>query len=87
MIVEAGPKTCHWGFFDAALPPVTTIASGDEITINTVSGGPHVLPKSGFHIPPELLDIHANGVPPDAGPYSDGAGRRGGGNARRCAAN
>lgn len=67
MIVEAGPKTCHWGFFDAALPPVTTIASGDEITINTVSGGPHVLPKSGFHIPPELLDIHANGVPPMPG--------------------
>jgi len=63
MIVEAGPKTCHWGYFDADLPPVATIASGDEVTINTVSGAPHVLPGAGFHIPPELLEIHAMGAP------------------------
>lgn len=63
MIVVAGPKTCHWGYFDADLPPVATIASGGEVTINTVSGGPNVLPSSGFHIPPELLEIHAIGIP------------------------
>jgi acetamidase/formamidase len=63
MIVDAGPKTCHWGYFDADLPPVATIASGDEVTINTVSGAPHVLPGAGFHIPPELLEIHAMGAP------------------------
>ncbi len=63
MTLEAGPNTCHWGFFDAALPPVVTIKSGDEITINTVSGGPQVLPGVGFHIPPELLSIHAEGPP------------------------
>jgi acetamidase/formamidase len=63
MIVDAGPKTCHWGFFDAGLPPVATIASGDEVTINTVSGGPNVLPSKGYHIPPELLEIHAGGIP------------------------
>ena len=63
MIVNAGPKTCHWGFFDADLPPVATLASGDEVTINTVSGGPQVLPEGGFHIPPELLEIHAGGLP------------------------
>jgi acetamidase/formamidase len=63
MIVNAGPKTCHWGYFDADVPPVATIASGDEVTINTVSGAPHVLPGAGFHIPPELLEIHAMGAP------------------------
>ena len=63
MIVDAGPKTCHWGFFDAGLPCVTTIASGDEVTINTVSGGPNVLPGKGYHVPPELLEIHAAGIP------------------------
>lgn len=63
MIVEAGPKTCHWGFFDATLPPIVTVSSGDEVTMNTVSGGPNVLPGEGFHIPPELLEIHAGGLP------------------------
>jgi acetamidase/formamidase len=63
MIVNAGPKTCHWGFFNADLPPVATVASGDEVTINTVSGGPNVLPGEGFDVPPELLEIHAAGVP------------------------
>lgn len=63
MTIDAGPDSCHWGFFDAALPPVTTISSGDEVTINTVSGGPHVLPGAGFHVPPELHRIHAAGPP------------------------
>lgn len=63
MIVNAGPKTSHWGFFDADLPPVATIQSGEEVTINTVSGGPNVLPGAGFYVPPELLEIHAGGVP------------------------
>ncbi|MBE0453184.1 acetamidase/formamidase family protein [Roseovarius autotrophicus] len=63
MHVTAGPETCHWGYFDATLPPVATIASGDEITIDTVSGGPNVLPGAGFHVPPELLALHAGGAP------------------------
>jgi len=63
MIVDAGPKTCHWGFFDADLPRIATIASGDEVTINAVSGWPNLLPGAGYHIPPELLEIHASGLP------------------------
>ena len=63
MIIEAGPKTCHWGYFDATLDAVATVASGAEVTMSSVSGGPDVLPKSGFHIPPELLAIHETGVP------------------------
>jgi len=58
--LHASPETCHWGFFEAKLRPVLTIESGDEITIDTVSGGPDVVPdRSRFHVPPELEDIHA----------------------------
>ena len=59
--LSAGADTCHWGFFDATLPPVLTIGSGEEVTIHTVSGGPQVLPGDGFHVPPELQAIHARG--------------------------
>jgi acetamidase/formamidase len=58
--LHASPETCHWGFFDAKLKPVLTVASGDEVTIDTLSGGPDSLPSAAqFHIPPELKDVHA----------------------------
>ena len=38
-ILNPTPQTVHWGHFDAALPAVCTIDSGDRITIDTVSGG------------------------------------------------
>ncbi|HEU0082858.1 MAG TPA: acetamidase/formamidase family protein, partial [Bradyrhizobium sp.] len=59
--LRASPETCHWGFFDAKLKPVLTIHSGDEITIDTISGGPEVVPdRAKFHVPPELDAVHAN---------------------------
>jgi len=59
--LHSSPETCHWGFFDAQLKPVLTIASGDEVTIDTISGGPDVVPdRSKFHVPPELDAVHAN---------------------------
>ena len=57
--LTASPSSVHWGFFDAALEPVLEIASGDTVTIDSISGGPESLPGPGYHIPPELLDIHA----------------------------
>ncbi|HET7888613.1 MAG TPA: amidase, partial [Bradyrhizobium sp.] len=49
--LRASPETCHWGFFEAKLRPVITIESGDEITIETISGGPEVVPdRSRFHV-------------------------------------
>ncbi len=57
--LAASVETCHWGLFDAALPPVLHVESGDRVVIDTVSGGPNALPPTGFHVPPELLDIHA----------------------------
>lgn len=61
--LEASPETCHWGYFDATRPPALTIDSGDEVVINSVSGGPQNLPGAGFHVPPELLEIHTAGLP------------------------
>jgi acetamidase/formamidase len=61
-VLKSSVKTCHWGFFDAAHPACTTIDSGDEIIIETVSGGPDVLPGAGYFVPSELLDIHAAGL-------------------------
>ena len=49
----------HWGWFDAALPHVLTVASGDRVIIEALSGGPANLPGEGFHVPPELLEVHA----------------------------
>ena len=57
--LPASLETCVWGYFEAAKAPVMTIASGDRVTIDTVSGPPDMLPGPGFHVPPELLAIHA----------------------------
>ncbi|MCW4114119.1 acetamidase/formamidase family protein [Aurantimonas sp. MSK8Z-1] len=56
--LPASLDTCAWGFFDPKREPVLTIASGDTVTIDTVSGGPDMLPGEGFHVPPELHEIH-----------------------------
>ena len=57
--LKASARTCHWGFFDAARNPVLTIDSGDQVTIDTLSGAPEFVPKSGFQVPPELAEVHA----------------------------
>jgi acetamidase/formamidase len=57
--LNANAETCHWGFFDAARKPVLTIDSGDQVTIDTLTGAPEVVPTSGFHVPPELAQVHA----------------------------
>jgi acetamidase/formamidase len=57
--LESSARTVHWGWFDAALPHVLTIDSGDRVTIGSLSGGPANLPGEGFHVPPALLDVHA----------------------------
>ena len=35
-ILKATPKTVHTGFFDAAIPPVLTIDSGDTVVLSTM---------------------------------------------------
>jgi acetamidase/formamidase len=55
----SSPETVHWGWFDAALPTVLTVESGDRVTVDSLSGGPANLPGEGFQVPPELLEVHA----------------------------
>ncbi len=56
--LPATAPTCHWGFFDAALKPALTIASGERVRIATVSGGPDLAtPANGARLP-ELAEIH-----------------------------
>lgn len=61
--LAAGAETCHWGCFDAALPPVLEIESGDSVTVEAISGGPAVLPPEGFHIPPAYAEVHEKQKP------------------------
>src|SRR5260370_6391834 len=43
--LHSSPETCHWGFFEAKLKPVLTVKSGDEVTIDTLTGGPEIVPE------------------------------------------
>ena len=55
--LKASPTTVHRSFFDATLPPVLTIDSGDFVKLETVSGNPRYFEKLGVpkeKIPAEL---------------------------------
>jgi acetamidase/formamidase len=67
--LRASPETCHWGFFDAGLKPVLSVASGDTVTVDCVSGGADVLPQGdSFDILPDHLAIH-RGLEPRLGAH------------------
>jgi acetamidase/formamidase len=57
-VVPSSPETCHWGYFDAGLPPVATIRSGDRVTFHCLSGGPDELPPAPFEVLPEHRLVH-----------------------------
>ena len=54
------PETVHWGYFDGGLSPALTVNSGDQVTIECVSGNPEWMPPdgSGFTVLPDLKLIH-----------------------------
>ncbi|MGE3918982.1 MAG: amidase, partial [Hyphomicrobiaceae bacterium] len=62
--LKSSVETVHWGYFDASVAPVLTVEPGDRVTIETVSGGPDVMPPkgSGLAPPPELPVIHASSM-------------------------
>src|SRR3974390_2550905 len=69
--LDASPDTVHWGYFDAALKPLVSVASGDTVVISTVSGGPSQLPRSGSGLagPAPLPAIPARLAPNLGGPH------------------
>lgn len=54
----SSPDTVHWGYFDASLPPVLIIDSGDRVSVHCVSGEPENMPPDPSMILPELRSIH-----------------------------
>ena len=57
--VPCRPNNCHWGFFDAALKPVVTLASGDTVAVDCVSGGRDILPSDpAFEVLADHRAIH-----------------------------
>jgi len=69
--LDAAPDTVHWGYFDAALKPLITVAPGDEVVISTVSASPGQMPKAdaGFTVPDALPAIHKSVTPKLGGPH------------------
>lgn len=65
--LDASAAACHWGCFSSEIKPVLSIESGDTVVIQTISGGPQVLPPEGFDVPPAYADVHANVTPPFGG--------------------
>jgi acetamidase/formamidase len=63
--LAASPETVRWGTFDASYPPLLTIASGDTVALECVSGAPEVMPppESGLTVPPALAAIHRSAIP------------------------
>ena len=59
--LDANPDTVRVGMFDAAFPPVLTVASGDTVTIECLSGLADVMPPPGgrFTVPAALARLHA----------------------------
>jgi len=57
--LAARPDTVRLGVFDARIPPVLTIAPGDTVQVQCVSGRPEVLPPagSGMEVPEALAAI------------------------------
>jgi acetamidase/formamidase len=67
--IQPTPATVHWGYFDATLAPIATIAPGETIVMTSVSGSRDHLPdQAGMTIRPELIAIQ-DAVTPDLGPH------------------
>jgi acetamidase/formamidase len=60
-VLEPSPKTVHISFFDASLPPVLRVASGDVVRLKTASGNPRYYEALGVpreRIPAELYAVY-----------------------------
>ena len=67
--LAATPETVRIGQFDASFAPVLTIASGDTVRVQCVSGRASVMPPPGsdLHVPEALAAIVAANPDPPPG--------------------
>jgi hypothetical protein len=58
--IQASPENVRIGVFDATIPPILTIASGDTVVLECVSGDASTYPPaaSGFVVPTALRAIN-----------------------------
>jgi acetamidase/formamidase len=61
------PQTVHWGHFDAAIPAVLEVASGDTVIIDTFSGGLSEVADPSLFRPAHQLIVDT--VPQILGPH------------------
>jgi acetamidase/formamidase len=61
------PETVHWGYWDAKRAPVLTVASGDTVTLDSLSGEPEDLPTD-MELLPEHREVLAK-TPRGSGPH------------------
>jgi acetamidase/formamidase len=59
-LLQATPKTVHWGYLDAKIPPALTIDPGERVAIECLSCTPEYMPPKdrGFDILPDLVEVH-----------------------------
>ena len=66
--LHATPESVAWGYWDARRPPMLRVASGDRVTIDTLSGEPEDLPADAGLLLPEHRAVLA-GTPRGSGPH------------------
>jgi acetamidase/formamidase len=66
--LNSSPETVHWGHLDASIPPCLTVDSGDEVVIDTLSGGRDDLGGDVSFVRPIHREIMDN-VPRIDGPH------------------
>lgn len=59
--IDPTPDRVHWGYFASDIAPTIQIASGDIVTVHTLSGEPHDMPPpdGGYTILPHHLEVHS----------------------------
>jgi len=66
-VLNPTPTTVHWGHFDAAIPAVMEMDSGDTVVIDTVSGGLQEIADPSIFRPDHRLIV--DNVPQIMGPH------------------
>jgi len=63
--LRSTPGNVHWGLWDGRLEPVLRIASGDRVTIETLSGEPDDIPDPslGFSVVPGHQEVLESTLP------------------------
>lgn len=68
-VLAATPENIHWGHFDARLAPRLTVASGDRVVVDTLSGSREESAKPPFELLPDHVAVLEQCAPRGGGPH------------------